>query len=813
MTVTSKLKPSVNVPTNHGSETDLFADAMSACREIAPLWPLKSFVAVNPMLEKTKHPFETVARELARTLDARLLLDRQAYAKVLDTGEIQLRHLAEAIRLTQPRDIRTPDEIMAALEVTKAAAHAPIDTIADLATSSTGANWSRFAVDQISFWASSYFDEGQSAWKNPWRDQTPFVAWRNHAQFDRTPEIMGLKGFCASIATLPDDPISALDFVIKELGIHVEARPLYFERLLSTVSGWAGYRRYQGWGDELQGGEPNGVIDILTIRAAFDYAIWESLKSKLPIAAWRASLEKHAPHTADLQPQLVAQTARELAYQERLITEMATNAKHASADRPEVQAVFCIDVRSERIRRALETVNSGIETFGFAGFFGVPIALCRDDGKEVHNQCPVLLEPTHMVRDIPHMPSGQYARPFAGAWKRFKTGAISSFAFVESWGAAFAGALLRDLMKKPKSETTKIGKIDSEVSGTCGIPQEDKIALAKGALAGMSLTNGFARLVALVGHGSTTTNNPYASGLDCGACGGHTGEANARVASAILNDPAVREALAADGIVVPDDTWFIAALHDTTTDEIRVFDEHLIPGSHAQDMACLKRDLIDGCRLAQRDRAKELGLNDETDLNRAVSAKSRDWAEVRPEWGLAGCAAFIAAPRECTRGLDLAGRTFLHSYEWKTDTDNAILEVIITAPLVVASWIGLQYYASSVDNQRFGSGDKTLHNVVGGLGVLEGCGGDLRVGLPLQSVHTGTELFHQPLRLTAVIAAPTERIDLILNKHPSVKALFANGWLHLIALNTEDGRFQRLGRDGAWSDISSTRTTLSEAAA
>ena len=50
------------------------------------------------------------------------------------------------------------------------------------------------------------------------------------------------------------------------------------------------------------------------------------------------------------------------------------------------------------------------------------------------------------------------------------------------------------------------------------------------------MTGDFARLVLLAGHGSSTVNNPYATGLDCGACGGHTGEANARVAAGLEDE-------------------------------------------------------------------------------------------------------------------------------------------------------------------------------------------------------------------------------------------------------------------------------------
>ena len=42
------------------------------------------------------------------------------------------------------------------------------------------------------------------------------------------------------------------------------------------------------------------------------------------------------------------------------------------------------------------------------------------------------------------------------------------------------------------------------------------------------------------------------------------------------------------------------------------------------------------------------------------------------------------------------GRAFLHDYDWRHDEGFGVLELIMTAPVVVASWISLQYYGSTV---------------------------------------------------------------------------------------------------------------------
>ncbi|MBU7579724.1 MAG: DUF2309 family protein, partial [Porphyrobacter sp.] len=214
-----------------------------------------------------------------------------------------------------------------------------------------------------------------------------------------------------------------------------------------------------------------------------------------------------------------------------------------------------------------------------------------------------------------------------------------------------------------------------------------------------------------------------------------------------------------------------------TTDHVTIYDDGL-PAERAGDLARVRGWLAQAARFARAERAQRIpGAQGESLL-----ARARNWAEIRPEWGLAGCAAFIAAPRTATAGRDLGGRAFLHSYDWRADEGFGTLELIITAPVVVASWISLQYYGSSVAPEMFGGGNKLIHNVVGGIGVIEGNGGALRAGLPWQAVHDGERLQHEPLRLSVMIEAPREEMLRILDAHPGVRALFDNGWLHLFAL-------------------------------
>ncbi len=377
----------------------------------------------------------------------------------------------------------------------------------------------------------------------------------------------------------------------------------------------------------------------------------------------------------------------------------------------------------------------------------------------------------------------------AKAWKAFQNSAASCFSFVETAGLAFGAALGR-LARPPAPTCSRVAP-----AFVAGGPDfiDTRIALAEGALRNMSLTRNFGRLVLLCGHGSQSANNPYASSLDCGACGGHAGDVNARLAVTVLNAPDVRTGLAARGLTIPEDTRFVAGLHNTATDEVILFDLDSLPPSHAVDLADLRAALAKAGQATRLERAIALGITTGSaeSLIAAVRTRATDISQVRPEWGLANNAALIAAPRHRTRGLDLQGRVFLHDYNADEDPDDKVLTLILCAPVVVASWINLQYYASRIDPLHYASGNKALHNVVGGIGVLEGNGGDLKVGLPLQSIHDGQRFVHEPRRLAVYIEAAPERIEAVLSRQPAVRQLFDHEWLQLFAIHGGAGQRYR----------------------
>jgi hypothetical protein len=762
--------------------------AEAAARAIPPAFPLDATVAVNPFLGQTHEDLASAAARLARVAGVRVTRSGADYAAAIRDGRISEDDLAEALA-TAASPLKPADTAAlrsAAERLGDGPQPAALPTIADLAAQATGIDWPALIDKCIGLWAAGQFDRGQALW-SPAPGAEAFAAWRAWAMHDLTPEIAGLKGFCAHVAAAPDTPERAILFAAEALGITDAAAETAFHRLFMSLGGWSQHARWLLWQAELAGDTDRTMIDLLAIRLIWD----EALLALAPQVAerWAATIAAHAQSVepgADEVALAILQDAADRGHQRRLAAALDGAALPSEA-RPFLQAAFCIDVRSEVFRRALESVDGSIATIGFAGFFGLPLAHHAHGSDIREARLPVLLNPAIETSSAGDPAKDRQARinaRSARAWGRFRQAAVSSFAFVEAMGPVYAAKLVKSALgftPKAKAEPAP------QVLG--GMSAEAKADTGAAVLKAMSLTHGHGEIVLLLGHGGNVTNNPHESAYHCGACGGYTGEVSARLLAMLLNDPETRAGLAARGVEVPADTLFVAGLHDTTTDTVTLYEDGL-PAARSDDLARLRKWLAQAAKVARAERAVRLpGARWNT-----IHQRAANWAEIRPEWGLAGCAAFIAAPRETTAGRDLGGRAFLHSYDWRADAGFATLELIITAPVVVASWISLQYFGSSVAPDIFGGGNKLIHNVVGGIGVIEGNGGRLRPGLPWQAVHDGEALQHEPLRLSVMIEAPREEILKVLEKHESVRALFDNGWLHLFVL--KDGKVDARYRPG-----------------
>jgi uncharacterized protein YbcC (UPF0753/DUF2309 family) len=788
-------------------------------RRIAPVWPLADFVAVNPFHGMAGEPWGEGLARLRATAGVETLPDRALIAQALAEGRITDADLAEAIAEAGAATTPSALRLLAAAERPPARPLPQARTVAEVLDAALGTRWSALLAEEIAKWCAAWSDAsfaqgGQASWPMPWRGEALYAAWRAAARHDRTPEVMGLKGFRAAVTALPEAPVESIAACLAAIGLREADAEPYLERALRELGGFAALLRQRGWAAELGGAANDLPLELLAIRLAWDAALFARHDAPAFRAAWAARLAAPPAPPPSLAGDLLLQAAYERHHQKALAARLAPPAAPRTGA-PAVQAAFCIDVRSEVFRRALEETAPEVETIGFAGFFGFAIDYLRLGDAEPVAQYPVLLAPALTICESVEGAGAPSAREVAAArtlrrrvadaWAGFRSAAVSSFAYVETAGLLAAGKLLGATLGRARRDADGLDPVIAAALAPSlepcawaarpnGFAPAARLDAAEAVLRAMSLTKGFAPIVLLAGHGSSTVNNPHAAGLDCGACGGHTGESNARLAARVLNDPAVRRGLVARGIEVPAATRFVAAQHDTTTDEVTLFD--VAPDDPA--LAPLRRWLADAARRARRLRAPLLGLAGLADPTPAIRRRTTDWSEVRPEWALAGNAAFIAAPRARTAGRDLEGRAFLHSYAWQEDRGFGVLELIMTAPMVVANWINLQYYASVVDNRAFGSGNKTLHNVVGRLGVLEGQGGDLRTGLPMQSVHDGVRWMHEPMRLSVIIEAPEDAMEAVLAKHPLVRDLVRNGWLHLFSLSGEGGALRRFHAPGDW---------------
>ncbi|MDZ4721159.1 MAG: DUF2309 domain-containing protein [Roseiflexaceae bacterium] len=764
------------------------------CARIPPLWELPNYVAVNPFLGFSGQPLSDTARILSNGLGAHVLPSIEFYRAQWACGAFGMAELRQAAQ----RANRNPETLAAILAGTNAM---PIRLASDTLTFAERrddhdhSNWHAIAIRHITQWCAVFTGKGLARWNLPHTADGLYPSWRAAAQTDRTLELEGLHGWRSWAKNLPESAEDALTTMLETLHLPDHQHEDYLYRLFGGVFGWASFLRRATW--ERGTAEPGQLRDLLAIRICVDAGI-ELLAP--PPHAVRAPVPRAM--VADEQILVIFQDAFENAYVRQLGDSLLPPTVQ-SPERPAVQALFCIDVRSEVFRRHLEAQGQQMSTLGFAGFFGVALTWHAAADEPGSARCPVLLKPGIQVISS----SNDRSKVARSILKELQNAPASAFSFVETVGLAYGFRMACDAFNWQLESHSHEHSLPFTIqqTNTDRMTRTMQRDVAAGILKNVGLRTLFARIVLLCGHASTSENNPHAAALDCGACGGHSGAMNARVAAALLNDPAVRHELTTIGWQIPSDTWFLPGLHNTTVDHVQLLDTDQVPASHQADLRQLARSLEQAGALARAERAPALQRTTQPQhVLDHVRHRARDWSEVRPEWALARNASFIAARRLRTRGVNLDGRSFLHEYDWTTDPDGSILQLILSAPMVVASWINLQYFASTVDNTMFGCGTKTLHNRIGTLGVVLGNGGDLRSGLTLQSVQAADgHWYHQPLRLQVVIEAPQSMIEAVLEQQPNVRELFENGWVRLFALDPNSCTLVRWFPESQWETVQS----------
>lgn len=750
--------------------------------QLAKSWPLYSFVTSNPLAGLEDLRFEEAISRIRKDTGIDGYPSAAAFGQAWEQGKVDESVLEQQL---QDREIRL-------------SAEESLLRMQELESPKSEEELLGEVDRHMIKWLTVFLDQGSTEWGMPRRESGFYKAWLETAQFDRRLPNRQI------IRNMPEEPLDA----IAHLTANVESDELnpIFRHHLFALPGWVGYIKFRMENrNEWQEAHPITLEDYLAVRLTLCSMLDENM---MP------------PHKADEQGcreadqlKLAWLKAMEHTYQDKLIEQLKKQAiigSNGTTSMPDAQLVFCIDTRSERIRRAVEKAGD-YETFGYAGFFGVAMEYIHPEKEIRHKSCPPILDAefkaTEQLRseDVAKSHKFDYYNSLKKAIGKLrfslKNNVPASFGYVESTGFFYALAMLArtlapnlihrledyvsELIGHPEFFSNLIlsSKDADESHFIHELPTKQKAEIAKSAFELMGWDE-FSDLVVFAGHGSQTANNPYASSLDCGACAGNKGRHNARALANICNNRMVRTMLEEDyGIIIPENTWFLAAEHNTTTNHIHLFDEK-VPDRFRQQVAQLKSDLRTAQNYANIEQF-DISEGRPQALSNEAARRASDWAETRPEWGLAGNASFIIGPRELTANLDLETRSFLHSYDWRKDPDGEKLEAILQGPMVVTQWINNHYYFAAVDNEKFGSGTKVTQNVTGKFGVIQGNGGDLKSGLPLESLREDDALLeHLPLRLSVVVYAPEERVKSIIASHPDTLGnLVENEWIYLAVLD------------------------------
>ena len=825
----------------------LLTQVEEAARSIAPLWPLSTAIAVNPLWDLRQMPFHQAVCHAQQVLGIDGYPSPALFGEAYAAGRVTAEDLRVAIGdgrgAAACQDVQAGHEPRARRLQTAAERHDEV----------FGSHVAVSVDREVAKWCAAYL--AGTVPSGP--VEGFYAAWRKVVVFDPSARSLAGRAGRKRLAELGADPEDAILTCLDLLDVSVEDRALELARHLARMPGWAGHAKWRSrWAAPDRLGPSLHVVDYLAVRLCYEAVLPATEAAPSGLALMRTAKRRrsrtapdprrsedethvleggHRARTGgpmavdlpdDVTRHLCGLSSTALAhvwlaayqghYRDRLLGALHSSPIEAPL-RPQVQVVFCIDARSEGLRRHLEGCGP-YETFGFAGFFALPIRFGPWWSDDAMDLCPVLLRPSARVAERPVTLTGQGAsRELAGrqavaaahsAFDATRKGAVSQFVLAEAGGmvagpVALAKTLAPSWYEAVRRRAHQVIAPAAPTAIDMAPPADvmsdgEQALLAEAALTTMGLARNFAPLVVLCGHGSTTENNPHASSLDCGACGGNRGGPSARAAAAILNRRAIRALLAERGITIPATTWFVAAEHDTATDTVTVLDTHLVPEIHAEGVVTLQSALDRAGAATAAERASLLPGGADRRRVTSPAGRAADWAQVRPEWGLARNAAFIVAPRSASAGVNLDARCFLHSYDAEADPDGVALETILTAPMVVAHWINAQYYFSTVDPDILSAGDKTVHNIVAGVGVVQGAGGDLRVGLPLQSLYDGDRSYHEPMRLLVVVEAPEMLLEAVIARNPLLQDLFDGQWVHLAARKDGHDNWKIRRAGGRW---------------
>src|SRR5262249_21352570 len=313
-------------------------------------------------------------------------------------------------------------------------------------------SWRDYIVDRVSAFCASYFDDGMGQIQAV-RGGGLYASWREQAHKDWGPTLlMGLSGYRAAVASLPTTADETLALVSSTLGVPEGESEHYLSALLLDVNGWASWCAYLRWMARLAERDDNHLFELLAIRVAWDWILFRAETEELR-AEWRHAVASWptfdlVAHSARAEDWLL-QRAVEIAWTSELVGRLPQGFGAARPDSPAVQAVFCLDVRSEVFRRALEAQGNDIQTLSCAGFFGLPVEYAPLAADGARPQLPGLFAPKYRVTDT-GMPGSLEATRTSRlqaeqAEKAFKSSSLSMFAYVDAMGLYYGKKLLDEV--------------------------------------------------------------------------------------------------------------------------------------------------------------------------------------------------------------------------------------------------------------------------------------------------------------------------------------------------------------------------------
>jgi len=597
------------------------------------------------------------------------------------------------------------------------------------------------------------------------------------------------------------------------LDILIGKRELYHEYLFDQQFGHHGWSGMVAMAEE----QPDTLLYRKKITLE-EFIILEllleidSLDSELGSETWKPLAHQISVEPTDLFADVPVSELQEVfimwqnAFEWTYYNEVLTGLKHLR-DKPSnqpqeksFQAILCIDERECSLRRHLEMIEPNCETMGCPGFFGVEFHFLAEGGKFYEKLCPAPVTPSYLIKESdPYVQHGKEIF-YQKQTHSFFGGFVHSVVF-----GYWAGIkLLLNLIRPKKSPAlpnafSRVGKDsvltvenkhpeDRENGWQIGFTLTEMADRVEGLLKGIGLVKAFAPLVYLISHGSSTANNPHHGAYDCGACSGRPGAVNARVFAFMANHVKVREILAQRGFIVPPGTQFIGGMHDTASDLMDFYDLDILTAEN-HNRHQVNWDQFDrGLDLNAKERSRRFAsIKTDADIRkvrRAIQARSVSLFEPRPEFGHGTNAMCIVGRRSLTKGLFLDRRAFMNSYDYSIDPEGKLLLGVIRPLPVVCGGINLEYYFSRVDNQKFGAGTKLPHHVMGLIGVANSGDGDLRPGLPLQTIEV-----HDPIRLLMVVEHKPEVVLKVIQSQDDLYEWFRNEWVHLISVHPETGEF------------------------